>query len=59
MTRNEIAELMSKQREVWEDTRDGEEAILDTCHAIAHQLGLEGKDKDAFMTECGYEKVWG
>ena len=59
MNRDQIAKLMSLQREVWEDTPDAEEAILDTCHAFARQLTLNSDERDAFLGECGYRKVWG
>jgi len=60
LLRDEIETIMRQQKAVWEDShQDAQEALLDTCHALANSMGLRDAHKEQFMASCGWQRVWG
>ena len=55
LTAGTISEIMQGQFRVWPDE---EEALIDTCHALAAALNLTGDEKGMFMTACGLCETW-
>ena len=57
--RNMVADIMRDQTQVWADTTNADEVLVDTCNTFASRLNLTGADKDEFMTHCGLTMSWG
>jgi hypothetical protein len=47
-----LANIMSRQFQVWAGTPNADEIIEDCCHALATELELTPEKRKKFMIEC-------
>ena len=53
-----LSDIMKEQTQVWADTLNADELLIDICHTLAKHLELTGNDKDQFMGACGLTLAW-
>lgn len=59
LTRDQIVKELKSLRQVWEDTKNANEILIDVCNTFAGAMGIRGEHHDKFMEDCGWHRVWG